>query len=57
MLVLTRKAKESIRIGKDIEITVSAIHGGKVKIGIAAPKDQRILRSEIDDESGASRDR
>ena len=39
MLVLTRKREESICIGDDIEILVSAIQGDKVKLAIKAPKD------------------
>jgi carbon storage regulator len=47
MLVLSRKVNEKIRLGKDIEITIVAISGDQVRIGIQAPKDLRILRSEI----------
>lgn len=47
MLVLTRKIGESIQIGEDIEITISAIKGDQVKIGINAPKNIEIHRKEI----------
>jgi carbon storage regulator len=47
MLVLTRKLKESIQIGDDIEITVLAISGDQVKLGINAPKHVEIHRKEI----------
>jgi carbon storage regulator len=47
MLVLTRKIKEAIQIGDDIEITVLAISGDQVKIGISAPKHVEIHRKEI----------
>jgi carbon storage regulator len=47
MLVLTRKLKESIQIGDDIEITVLAISGDQVKLGINAPKNVEIHRKEI----------
>jgi carbon storage regulator len=47
MLVLTRKLKEAIQIGDDIEITVLAISGDQVKIGINAPKHVEIHRKEI----------
>lgn len=47
MLVITRKKGESILIGDDIEITISKIDDGSVKIGIDAPKDVVILRKEI----------
>lgn len=47
MLVLSRKTFESVFIGDDIEITITEISGDKVKIGINAPKDVYIVRSEI----------
>lgn len=47
MLVLTRKPKEVIKIGNDIELTVLSIDGDQVKLGISAPKDIEIHRKEI----------
>ncbi|MEJ9229492.1 carbon storage regulator CsrA [Peribacillus butanolivorans] len=47
MLVLTRKSNESIMIGNDIEITVLAIEGEQIKLGINAPKNVEIHRKEI----------
>jgi carbon storage regulator len=47
MLVLTRKADESITIGDSIVITILAIEGERVKIGINAPRDMLILRQEV----------
>jgi carbon storage regulator len=47
MLVLTRKLKESIMIGDDIELSVLSIEGDQVKIGINAPKNIDIHRKEI----------
>ena len=47
MLVLTRRAGESVRIGDDIEITVMAVNGGQVRIGIKAPRDVVVDREEI----------
>lgn len=46
MLVLTRKAEQSIMIGDDIEVFVSSIDGNTVRIGIKAPRDIKILRRE-----------
>lgn len=50
MLVLSRKKNESIMIGNDIEIVVSEIEDGKVKIGIKAPRNIEIHRKEIFEE-------
>lgn len=47
MLVLSRRLDERIRIGEDIEITVVAISGDQVRLGIEAPRDIKILRSEV----------
>lgn len=47
MLVLTRRLKESIMIGDDIEISILSIEGDQVKLGINAPKNVDIHRKEI----------
>lgn len=47
MLILTRKKDESIIIDGNIEIIVSDIEDGKVKLGIKAPKDVDIYRKEV----------
>ncbi|RID84788.1 carbon storage regulator [Peribacillus asahii] len=47
MLVLTRKLNESIMIGNDIEITVLAVEGEQIKLGIQAPKHVDIHRKEV----------
>jgi carbon storage regulator len=47
MLVLTRKAKQSIMIGDDIEVTVLANDGAKVRLGIQAPSSVPVHRTEI----------
>lgn len=47
MLVLTRKTNQSIMIGDDIEISVLAVSGDKVRIGIAAPRDVPVFRKEV----------
>ena len=48
MLVLTRKAKEQILIGEDIKITIVRLQGNNVRIGIDAPREQRVLRGELE---------
>ncbi|HUN78538.1 MAG TPA: carbon storage regulator CsrA [Solirubrobacteraceae bacterium] len=47
MLVLTRKSNQSIMIGDDIEVSVLSIVGEKVRIGIQAPADVPVFRTEI----------
>jgi len=47
MLVLTRKLNESIMIGNDIEVTVLAVEGEQIKLGINAPKHVEIHRKEV----------
>jgi carbon storage regulator len=49
MLVLTRRVDESISIGDNIIITVLAVEGDRVKLGISAPREVPILRQEVFD--------
>lgn len=47
MLVLTRKADESIMIGDDIEVKLLDIKENQVKLGISAPKSVSVHRREV----------
>lgn len=47
MLILTRRIGESIIINDDIEVTVLAIKGNQVRLGIKAPENIGIHREEI----------
>lgn len=47
MLVLTRRAGESIVIGNDIVVTVLEVRGDQVRIGIDAPRSVSVHREEI----------
>ena len=47
MLVLTRKSKQKIIVGKNIVVTILKVNGDQVSIGIEAPKDVQILREEV----------
>ncbi len=64
MLILTRRAGETVMVGSDITITVLGVKGNQVRIGINAPKDVAVHREEIYEriqneqaaESGESKD-
>jgi carbon storage regulator len=47
VLVLTRKSNQSIMIGDEVEISVLAIMGEKVRIGIEAPRSVPVFRKEV----------
>ena len=47
MLVVSRRAGQSILIGHDIEVFVLQVDGSQVRIGLNAPRSLRILRREL----------
>ena len=47
MLVLSRKAGETIWVGEDVEIVITEVKGDQVKVGIRAPKSVGIVRGEL----------
>ena len=47
MLVLTRRSNQSIMIGDDIEVSVLSVMGDKVRLGIDAPANVPVFRTEI----------
>jgi carbon storage regulator len=49
MLVLSRERDESIMIGDNIEIIIVDVRGGKVRLGITAPKNIPVHRREVYD--------
>ena len=49
MLVLNRRVGEKLIIGGNIEITVLAIKGNQIRVGIEAPKEISVIREEIKD--------
>jgi len=55
MLVLKRKSSERIQIGDHILVTVLQIGGHSVQIGIDAPREIRVVRTELQDEESQNR--
>lgn len=47
MLILSRRAGESITIGNDIKVKVVSVGSNQVRLGIEAPREVRVLREEI----------
>jgi carbon storage regulator len=47
MLVLSRKVGEKILVAGDIMVTVLAVRGNQVKVGIEAPEWVRVARGEL----------
>lgn len=56
MLILQRKAGESLVIGGDITVSVVSVDGMRVRLAITAPDDVSILRSELITAAKANRD-
>ena len=49
MLVLSRKAGESIQIAGQIEVSIVSVRGNRVKVGVKAPAEIPIVRTELTD--------
>jgi carbon storage regulator len=47
MLVLSRKVGQSVQIGPDITVTITRLNNGQVGVGIMAPRDISVLRTEL----------
>lgn len=56
MLILQRKAGESLLIGEDITVRVVSVDGTRVRLAISAPDDVPILRTELVVAATANRD-
>ena len=56
MLILQRRAGESLVIGENITVSVVSVDGLRVRLAISAPEDVSILRSELVDATAANRD-
>jgi carbon storage regulator len=47
MLVLTRRPRQVVMIGSDVQIMVLDIDGGRVRLGITAPRELKVRRQEL----------
>lgn len=47
MLILTRKVGETLMIGDSVTVTVIAVNGNQVRLGVSAPRDVAVHREEI----------
>lgn len=56
MLILQRKAGESLLIGDEIEISILSVEAGRVRLAIEAPKSVAILRSELKNAAATNRE-
>ncbi len=50
MLVLSRKRGERIQVGDDVVLTVIDVKGNRVRLGFDAPRERRIMRTELTEE-------
>ena len=49
MLILTRRVGETVVNGDEVQVTVLGVKGNQVRLGVTAPKDVAVHRSEIYD--------
>ena len=47
MLVISRQAGESFRVGDNVEVRILSVRGGTAKIGVIAPREIGIFRTEL----------
>jgi carbon storage regulator len=47
MLILTRRASQSVFIGKNVQVKIIEVKGGQVRLGFDAPKEVPVDRAEI----------
>ena len=47
MLILTRRPRESVKIGDDITVTVLGVRGNQLRLGFSAPQNVAVHREEV----------
>jgi carbon storage regulator len=47
MLILTRRLRETIKIGDEVTVTVLGVNGGQVRLGFTAPRNVAVHREEV----------
>ena len=47
MLILSRRAGESVKIGDEVTVTVLGVQGGQVRLGFTAPRNLAVQREEV----------
>jgi carbon storage regulator len=47
MLILTRRLRETLRVGDNIKVHVLGVKGGQIRLGVEAPKDIPVHREEV----------
>ena len=47
MLILTRRVRETLMIGDDVAVTILAVKGCRVRVGIDAPRAKPVHRREV----------
>ncbi len=57
MLILTRRVGESLVIGDDVKVIVLGVTGNQVRIGIEAPKNISVQRTEISENNSAEKNK
>ena len=55
MLVLSRRKGEQIQIGNGVTVTLISVSKSRVSIGIKAPRDVRIMRQELTENTASGR--
>ena len=56
MLILTRRAGQRIRIGRDVTVEVVSVRDGQVRVGVTAPRSMQVDREEVAERKDVERE-